>query len=72
MRRLLVTGLSSAGLFFAVGLIGCGGGPDEGMPADTKPAISLEDMKSKSQMVPYSKISKTAAPAPDAKTETPK
>jgi hypothetical protein len=71
MRRLLVTGLSIAWLFGAVGLTGCGGGGvEEGIPADTKPAVPLDSIKT--QMVPQNKMPKAAAPAPDAKAETPK
>jgi len=69
MRRLLVMGLSIAGLFFSLAATGCGGGADEGLPADTKPGVPIETLKT--QMVPLSKVPKTI-PKSDATTETPK
>jgi len=61
MRRLLVTGLSIAGLSLSLALIGCGGGADEGVPADTKPGVSPEVAgKVKPQMVPINKMPKTS------------
>jgi hypothetical protein len=70
MRRLLVTGLSIAGLSLSLALIGCGGGADEGVPADTKPGVSPEAAaKAKPQMVPIAKVPKTSAPS-EATPET--
>ncbi len=43
MRRMLVSSLGAALL---LGVVGCGGGGiDEGVPADTKPAIPLDTVK---------------------------
>jgi hypothetical protein len=70
MRRLLIAGLSIAGLSFSLVMTGCGGGGmEEGMPADTTPAVPLDSVKT--QMVTPNKIPKTTPP-PEAKTETPK
>jgi hypothetical protein len=69
MRRLLVTGLSIAGLSLSLAVTGCGDGGQEGVPTDTTPGVPIDSVKT--QMAPVKSPPK-GSPTGEATPETKK